>query len=242
MRHDRKNILVTRPLSGQQVEYARILGLEPLSEPALEFKFPEYWDEVLEVINRHPRAEWIFTSSNGVKALEQMVKTGLQVRPETRIFAVGQKTREALGRLGLDAIVPVQQDSAHLAEMIINEGKIKSTIYFHGNLSRDEMTHRLEEEGIEVYELEVYETIINPVYEPENPISGVLFYSPSAVEGYKRGQGFDSDNPPVYFAIGPTTEEALRRETDGTIVTAEEPDTRVLLQTASEHLFNGEKV
>ena len=45
MRQHKQNILVTRPLTAQQIEYARILGLEPVIEPALEFSFPEYWDE-----------------------------------------------------------------------------------------------------------------------------------------------------------------------------------------------------
>lgn len=198
MRHDKHNILVTRPLSGQQIEYARILGLNPIIKPALEFEFPEYWDDVLRVINEHPKSEWVFTSTNGVKALEQLLRKGLQVRPETKLFAVGSKTREALQQLGLDAEIPATQDAKHLAELIIEEGKVDSVIYFHGNLSRDDLTDGLTDEGIEVVEQEVYKTIINPVFMSEEPVSAVLFYSPSAVEGFSRGTGFDEvKNLPV---------------------------------------------
>ncbi|WP_372638474.1 uroporphyrinogen-III synthase, partial [Fodinibius sp.] len=72
MRQNKQNILVTRPLSAQQLEYARILGLEPIVEPALEFNFPDYWDGVLKVINNHLKSDWVFTSANGVKALGEL--------------------------------------------------------------------------------------------------------------------------------------------------------------------------
>lgn len=237
MRQDKRNILVTRPLSAQQLEYARILGLETIVEPALHFEFPEYWDEVLSVINEHPKSDWVFTSRNGVKALEQLMDAGLQVRPETQLFAVGSKTQQALKDLGLESKIPRTQNSKHLAELIIEEGKIKSVIYFHGNLSRKGMTEQLRDEGIEVIELEVYKTIINPVHMPDKPISGILFYSPSAVEGFKKGHGFMGDLPTL-FAIGPTTAKALRDETDQAVEVADQPDTEVLLRTVADFIFN----
>lgn len=237
MRQDKRNILVTRPLSANQIEYARIFGLEPLIEPALSFKFPEYWDKVLKVINRHRKSDWIFTSANAVKALEKMIEMGLQVRPEVQLFAVGSKTRDALRELGLDAKIPRTQDGKHLAELIIEEGNINSVIYFHGNLSRDEMADLLKEQGIEVIGLEVYETIINPVKMPEKPVSGILFYSPSAVEGFARGTGFDGNLPPL-FAIGPTTAGALKERTNQHVEIAKQPDTEVLLRTSADYIFN----
>lgn len=224
-------------MTAQQLEYARILGLEPIIKPALEFNFPVYWDGVLKVINENLKSDWVFTSANGVKALEELMRSGLQVRPEVQIFAVGSKTREALQNLGLDAKIPWMQDGKHLAELIIQEGKINSVIYFHGNLSRDEMTDRLTDEGIEVIELEVYETVINPVAMPNKAVSGILFYSPSAVEGFSRGTGFQDELPPL-FAIGPTTAEALKEHTDQPVQIAKQPDTEMLLRTTADYIFN----
>ena len=237
MRQHKQNILVTRPLTAQQIEYARILGLEPVIEPALEFSFPEYWDGVLKAINDHPKSDWVFTSANGVKALKKLMDAGLQVRPEVQLFAVGAKTRDALQELGLDAKIPRTQTGKYLAELIIEEGKINSVIYFHGNLSRDEMTGILRDEGIEVIEREVYQTHIHPVGMPDLPISGILFYSPSAVEGFARGQGFDDELPPL-FAIGPTTAKALKEQIDQPVEIAKRPDTKVLLRTVSNYIFN----
>ncbi|NGP75388.1 uroporphyrinogen-III synthase [Balneolaceae bacterium YR4-1] len=241
MRQDKRNILVTRPLSGRQLEYARILGLEPIIDSALDFEFPDYWDEVLKVINEHPKSDWIFTSANGVKALKELIKNGLQVRPEVQIFAVGSKTKEALEALGLEAKIPGTQDGSHLADLIIEEGKINSIIYFHGNLSRGEVTEKLQNQNIEVIEVEVYQTKIKPVSLPENPVEAVLFYSPSAVEGFGKGQGFDGDLPAL-FAIGPTTAEALQKETDQGVEIPDSPDTKELLKTVADHLFNKENI
>lgn len=237
MRQDKRSILVTRPLSAHQLEYARILGLEPIIEPALEFNFPDYWDDVLRVINENPRSDWIFTSANGVKALKELMDAGLQVRPEIQHFAVGAKTREALQDLGLDAKIPRTQNGKHLAELIIEEGKQESVIYFHGNLSRDEMTNRLVEEGIEVIEMEVYETIINAVEIPNKEVEGILFYSPSAVEGFAKGHGFDNPLAQL-FAIGSTTAKALKEQIDQPVEIANQPDTEALLRSVSDYIFN----
>ncbi|MDZ7695219.1 MAG: uroporphyrinogen-III synthase [Balneolaceae bacterium] len=97
MRHDKHNILVTRPLAGQQIEYARVMGLQPVIKPALEFEFPEYWDDVLKTINDNAKSEWVFTSANAVKALEQLMRSGLQVRPNTQLFAVGSNPGSTAG-------------------------------------------------------------------------------------------------------------------------------------------------
>ncbi|HEX6982099.1 MAG TPA: uroporphyrinogen-III synthase [Balneolaceae bacterium] len=237
--NQRFNVLVTRPLSGRQIEYARILGLEPIIRPALEFEFPKYWDEILKVINNYPKSDWVFTSANGVKALEALMESGLQVRPETQLFAVGAKTQEALRELGLESKIPANYYGKDLAELIIREGKINSVIYFHGNLSRDEMTDTLLEKGIEAIELEVYKTLIQPVRLPNKPLGAILFYSPSTVEGFKRGAGFEQELPPL-FAIGETTADALRRETDQVIEVADQPDTEVLLKTVSNYIFKKE--
>lgn len=239
MRQDKRNILVTRPLSAQQIEYSRILGLEPVIKPALEFNFPDYWDGVLGVINDNPKSDWVFTSTNGVQALRELMNSGLQVRPETQIFAVGAKTQEALEDLGLEAKIPRTENSRHLAKLIIEEGKINSVIYFHGNLSRGEMTEKLADEGIEVVELEVYETVINPVEMPNKPIDSILFYSPSAVQGFEKGYGFQNELPSL-FAIGPTTAKALKDKTDKHIEIAPRPDTEVLLRTVANYIFDEE--
>ena len=210
--------------------------MHPIIEPALEFQFPSYWDDVLKEINEHSKSEWVFTSSNGVRALEELMETGLEVRPETQLFAVGSKTKEALQRLGLSSKTPSVQNAEHLAALIAGEGKVESVLYFHGNLSRDELAEGLRREGIETVELEVYKTIVKEIGLPEEPVAAILFYSPSAVEAFRRGGGFEGELPAL-FAIGPTTAEALRDETGQVVHVAGEPSTETLLRDVSRHLF-----
>ncbi|MDX1670895.1 MAG: uroporphyrinogen-III synthase [Balneolaceae bacterium] len=236
MRQYKKNILVTKSLTGQQREYARIMGLNPIVQPALEFTFPEYWDRVLKLVNDYPKSDWIFTSSNAVEALSRLIKSGLTVRPETTLFAVGAKTARTLDELGLDAMVPDHQDAEHLAGLIIERGDTESVLYFRGNLSRDELPDRLKQAGIDVAEAVVYETEINTLHLPGKPVQAILFYSPSGVEAFEKGEGFDRQLP-LLFAIGPTTADALRERTDQEVYTAEKPSTEHLLRTVAEHLF-----
>lgn len=236
MRHDKKNILVTRPLDGRQREYARVLGLDPVTRPALEFEFPPYWDRVLKTINDHPKADWIFTSANAVKALAEMRKNGLQVPPNTALFAVGRKTGGALEDLGLEAQVPLQQDGEGLAKLVARESSSGEVIWLRGNRARRELPEILEENGIAVREVEVYKTLVRPVEMPRQAVEAILFYSPSAVEGFGEGEGFEGDLPPL-FAIGSTTGEALREASGREVIESPRPDTRVLLKTVADHLF-----
>lgn len=229
-----QNILVTRSLSTQQIAYTRQLGLEPIIEPAIEIKFPQYGNKIAQVIEHNPESAWVFTSANGVSALKKRLQAGLDVSPHASIYAVGSKTREAVQSLGFEAQVPATQDGKHLAELISAEGE-SAVLYFQGNLSRDEMTAILRNHGVQVTEQEVYQTHIQPVEMPDEPVRGILFYSPSAVEGFKRGNGFKQELPTL-FAIGPTTAAALREETNQQVEVARIPDTKVMLQMVSRYL------
>lgn len=241
MQHQRKNILITRPLSKQQREYAHSLGLSPIEKPALKFEFPENRDHVLKIINKNPQSSWIFTSKNGVKGLKKLIDSGLNLHHEKQIFAVGSKTQKALQKLGLKAKIPFHENASGLADLIIEERAVDSVIYFHGNLSRNELTNNLAKNDIEVIDIEVYKTNIRPVELPSEPVEAILFYSPSAVEGFKHGQGFAEPLPPL-FAIGPTTAETLENETDQPINIADKSNTEVLLQTVSKCLLHEAEV
>ncbi|HLR31135.1 MAG TPA: uroporphyrinogen-III synthase [Fodinibius sp.] len=230
------NILLTRQLNGRQIEYARNLGLTPVIELALEFQFPSYWDDVLKAITKYPRASWVFTSTNGVKAMARLLDAGLQVRQEQLCYAVGAKTQAALQRLGIDAKKPSVFDGKHLAKQIIDDSQTDIVLHFHGNLSREEIVNKLEQANIDVVRLEVYKTIIHPVNLPAAPVEGILFYSPSAVEGFARGQGFDEILPPL-FAIGPTTARALAGQTKQQVIISPKADTKALLQTVADYLL-----
>ncbi len=234
--HQKRNVLITRPLSCRQRKYANGLGLNVIEKPALKFEFPHHWEDVFKIVHNHRGSDWVFTSKNGVKALEKLMKAGLEVPANTQCFAVGSKTQSALKNLGLEAKIPLRQDGKHLAQFIIDEGSVDSVIYFHGNLSRSEMSNILPKNDIEVIETEVYKTKIQPVELPAELVEAILFYSPSAVEGFKRGEGFDEPLPQL-FAIGLTTAKALEKESGQSVKFANKPDTKMLLQTVSDCVY-----
>lgn len=232
-----KRILILKELEGQQISYARMLGLDPIIEPALKFEFPEYWDHVLKVINENPKAGWIVTSRNAVKALQRLRDAGLGVMGDQKIYAVGPKTKQALEDIGLHADIPLNANAEGLAEHIIEEGEINTAIYFCGNRSRQVLQNKLEEEGIEVQSIEVYETHLRDVDPPERAIDGILFYSPSGVQAYEESVGFDGEEEaPQLFSIGPTTADRLRESVDREIHIADRPGTEPLLRKVADVL------
>lgn len=236
-----RNILITRQLSKKQREYGRELGLNLIEIPALEFEFPAHWNRAIKTINEHPKSSWVFTSKNSVKALKRMLNSGLEIHPEMPFFAVGGRTQKALQKLGFQAEIPITQDAKHLAELIIEQKTIDSVIYFHGSLSRYEMSEILVYNDIEVTEVEVYKTLIKPIESPIEPVDAILFCSPSAVKGFRQGQGFEQPLPPL-FAIGSTTAAAIKRETNQTVKIANQPSVKGLLRTVLAELHQKEEV
>lgn len=232
-----KRILITKELEGEQISYARMLGLDPIIEPALEFEFPEYWDHVLKVINEHRNAGWIVTSHNAVRALEQLMQAGLGVMDDRGIYAVGPKTKQALENIGLKADIPREANAEGLARHIIEEGETDTAIYFCGNRSRQALKDALEEQGIDVHEIEVYQTELRRIDPPEKTIDGILFYSPSGVEAYEKSVGFgNGEDEAELFAIGPTTADRLRESVDRPVHIADHPGTEPLLRKVADVL------
>ncbi len=287
-----KNILVTRPLSEEQVEYARRLGLNPLVAPALRVEFPRNWNKVLKKLDQYPEAAWVFTSRNGVEALGRILdKGGVQQHPGSReyglqnipdVYAVGKKTADALEELGVEALFPEQQDAAGLAKLIIgryNKDRFNQSetlqsksagsestgteaeaefphpeqasrpvfpraglslrsicIHWCGNRRRDELGRELKEAGFEYVDLEVYQTELNAIPLPDEMPDAILFFSPSAVEAFRKSDGFKRPLPEL-FAIGNTTGEALSLESGQNVHIPAEPSTEALLELIAE-IFN----
>lgn len=234
MLHRKNAILFTRKLNAQDIEYARLKGIEPTFEPALRTTYPEYWDKPLAVIAEHRRASWVFTSRKAVNAIQEMMEQGLQPEPGISIYAVGPKTKGKLSEVGLNARIPYQHNAEELADLIIEEGSTREVIYFRGNRCMQTIQNKLESANITVYDPEVYQTHLTEISIPERHFEGVVFYSPSAVDAFKKSGGFTHSWPNM-FAIGPTTAEYLQQEAPGPVdpIYPEVPKTRYLLNTIS---------
>ncbi|MEX2601833.1 MAG: uroporphyrinogen-III synthase [Balneolaceae bacterium] len=274
-------ILITRKLSGSQLELARKLGLEPMIEPAIRFEFPDAERQIRKSLGKNPSAPWVFTSKNGVRALQSFLdyqnagrrdsekqagrsdsdsqsvsrpadalnggkelsaagSTGQTEEASRVIFAVGTKTGEALSKLGVEARTPERQDAVGLADQILQDlsgrdAESRTVIHWCGNLSRPTLQERLSEGGVELIRLEVYRTLLNRVEIPEDSVEGILFFSPSAVESFRKSGGFQKELPEL-FAIGNTTGELLSMEAGRHVHIPLQPDTEALLALAADVL------
>lgn len=233
-----RKILITRNLSGSQLELARKLGLEPLIEPSIRFEFPDVERQVRNQLEKNPHAPWVFTSKNGVRAFQSF--SGEWIAGRRVIYAVGKKTREALGKLGYEARTPERQDAVGLAEQILQDLSDRdveklTVLHWCGNLSRPTLQEKLEEGGVKLIRLEVYRTLLNQMEIPDDPGEGILFFSPSSVESFRKSGGFQKPLPEL-FAIGNTTGELLSMESGRPVHIPRQPATEALLELAADVL------
>ncbi|WP_069130589.1 uroporphyrinogen-III synthase [Rhodohalobacter halophilus] len=228
-------ILVTRDLSDDQITLAEEVGLKVVIEPAIDFEFRTDWSSVVATIDESANPIFAFTSQNGVTGLKKLLSRGYQLPKESVIYAVGGKTAEALSELGFTAIIPELQYGEHLGRKIaedVQAADIKdvTVIHFCGNRRREEMRQVLENSGVKVKDIVVYNTILNNMDINLDGVEGILFYSPSAVEAFRKSGGFRGKNLPELFAIGQTTGQELSIESGRNVHISPEPDTEQLLK------------
>lgn len=231
-------VLLTRSLNDAQRKFAAELGLRLLIREAITIRFPDVKETVVKIVEAHPGSPWIFTSQYAVKAITSVLKSDIQLPQPPEVFAVGDKTKEILQKLGLQAKVPRENQNAEgLSRLILSESHSDTFIYFCGNRTLGTIQKELEEQARTVIESEVYETVLLPVELPGEPVEAILFYSPSAVEAFAEGNGFSEDLPHL-FAIGPTTAKSLQKQTRQKIFISPKPDTNVFLRYVSRILKN----
>ncbi|NBC64326.1 MAG: DUF559 domain-containing protein [Bacteroidetes bacterium] len=236
---DRKSLLLTRELSESQRTLANNLGFNVTAEPAIRIEFRNDWLSVQNAIEHASTPIFVFTSQNGVKAFDLFHRAGVDYPEETPVYAVGGKTEEALHEIGFDRVVtPQQQDGVGLAHKIVDDIlqnpdlKDATVLHFCGDKRRDELRHFLTDSDISVKDVVVYSTKLNQMNLHDGEIfDGILFYSPSSVQAFRRSGGFHKyDELPELFAIGPTTAEELSIESGQHVHISPEPDTEVFLK------------
>ncbi len=238
-----RNILVTRELSDEQLDFAESLGLKVTIEPAITIVFRNDWLSVQSVVESPGPIVSAFTSRNGVEGFLRFKQAGVEFPEDMKIYAVGGKTAEVLESAGFDNVkAPLQQDGVGLAHLIIDdflrspELKDAIVVHFCGNRRRDELRHYLAESEKPVKDIVVYKTELNEMQIPEGRFDAILFYSPSAVQAFRNSGGFKGGDLPELFAIGNTTAEELSIESGKPIHASPEPDTEVFLKFVARFL------
>ncbi|WP_373074042.1 uroporphyrinogen-III synthase [Zeaxanthinibacter enoshimensis] len=171
---------------------------------------------------------YIFTSQNGVEHfLKRKTATGEASGKST--FCVGDKTRILLEQHGFK-VQKSAENASELAEFLVKNYKNDSFLFFCGIRRMPTLRQIFDENGMDLREVEVYDTVLQSKSFPQS-FGAVLFFSPSGVESFSREN--DLHNTFAY-CIGPTTARAARLYTNH-ICIAEEPTIEATVQAVLDN-------
>lgn len=225
-------LLSTRPLRKELLDNAALKGVDITVLPFIETQ-PIQTRETIEEIQQSLllSATVVFTSMNAVEAVAELLE-GQQ--PDWQIYCIGHTTRELVEIFfGEESIAGTAENAIALADKIIEDAMAEEVIFFCGDQRRPELPDMLFAAGILVTEIVVYETIATPHKLNEN-FSGVLFYSPSAVESFFSANSLPQNA--LAFAIGSTTADAIKKHCANRIISADAPGKEALAEKAIEIL------
>lgn len=156
----------------------------------------------------------IFTSQNSVRAISNR---SIEI---THVYCVGNKTKALLEKNGYK-VVETAEDGAQLANLLVENYAHKNFYFFCGNKRRNEIPENLKKANISFTEIITYQTLLNPV-KFEKTYNGILFFSPSGVESFIKGQAEDHSytfpSETIAFCIGATTASEAKKHTKNIVI------------------------
>jgi len=209
-------IWITRELSNDENQFCRELGLNPIEVPTISIQLNPY-----EGVQIPYSSAWAFTSQHAVEWIAEVIKSG-NLHPDLlpdQWFAIGTKTAEAIRNLHFEPTIPDSSYGSNLATLL-DIHKVRTVLHFTGNLARPELKQACLILGINYHSLEVYETQVHkPESLPAEKPNGIIFLSPSAVDGFIQAQNsMNVLKSTKVFAIGKTTaSELLKHRIEATI-------------------------
>lgn len=238
---DGKTILITRSLgqSNPDVSKLKNLGAEVILLPTLKIVPPTSWKDCDDVIkNLHDYDFVVFTSKNAVewflKRLTLFEK--FDELKKKKIISIGKSTQEKLYQLGLKVdFIPEKFNSESLIEGLLKFIPSGSKVLLpQSKIGRNIIETRLNEAGINVKRVEVYDVDIPDLNDIENEIILLnkkdvdlyVFTSPSTYENFLKI--FDIKDPQNFFndkliaVIGPTTRKHLENYGINVVIIPEE--------------------
>ncbi|MDX5476445.1 MAG: uroporphyrinogen-III synthase [Bacillaceae bacterium] len=213
-----KRILITRSKE-QAADFSHLveeLGGTALVVPLIQFSLPVNSDEISSEIHEciEEMDNVVFTSTNGVDYFFQLYNKPIH----KRIAAVGEKTKEALEKRGLEvSVMPNKFTAEHLLDsIIVGTEKSASILLIQGNLARPILREQLMKLGYNVKQIVVYENTmptesIHKLKKLSNEkFDIVTFTSPSSVRNFSNIIPPEKLNADV-AVIGPITESAAKQ-------------------------------
>ncbi len=228
MQEYRKNILCTRPVTVSLVEEAGSNGIALDIISFIETEAIENIEVQQEVEQAATQLTTVvFTSMNAVTAVTDILEGHI---PDWNIYSIGHKTKQLVEAYFGNAAIAGTADSAlALAGLIVEDDQAEEVFFFCGDQRRHELPDKLEAYGISVNEIIVYRTI-TVAQKIDKRYDGILFFSPSAV-----GSFFEQNKLPeqtIVFAIGNTTQQAIRKYCSNEIILSRSPAKEALVMQA----------
>jgi uroporphyrinogen III methyltransferase / synthase len=228
----------SRPLSGKRVVIPRAAdqardtanalrerGALPVILPMIEIAAAPDPTRFSRAVAEMRRYDWVlFTSSNAVEQLRlELLRLGLDARAfgAASVGAVGPKTAEALGRIGIKPDVVAQEFVGEgLAGAVLAEGAPRRVLLLRALAGREALPEALRARGTEVDVVAAYQT--KPLESSGAALAeriaggsadAIMFTSSSTVSSTLEALG-DSATPQlsriVVASIGPVTTRTLR--------------------------------
>ncbi|MEP6465791.1 MAG: uroporphyrinogen-III synthase [Parafilimonas sp.] len=172
----------------------------------------------------------IFTSKNAIEAVSEYLQNK---KPNWKIYCIGNTTRILVEKyFGKESIASIADDATALAKKTIADDLTKEVYLFCGDKRRDELPELLLQNNISVNEIEVYTTTILH-HTIEKGYGGILFFSPSAVEGFFKNNKVNENT--ILFAIGTTTANEIKRFSKNKIIVSNKADKKNLIEKVIEY-------
>jgi hydroxymethylbilane synthase len=147
---------------------------------------------------KNPIKNVVITSQNAVEALLQnFTKSELNFE---HIYCVGRRTKQLITKK-IGVVTHSENSAEKLANYLVNNLKSKEITFFCGDKRRDNLPTILDKNKIKVNEVVCYQTMLTPK-KVEDKFKGVLFFSPTGIESYLKGE---NKTDKIAFCIGETT-------------------------------------
>jgi uroporphyrinogen-III synthase len=254
-----KRVVVTRAeeQSGALVQALRKKGAVPVLAPMVAFGTPDDPAAVDEVLRGMGRYDWVLlTSQNALRALQERSEilgvALVQAMRASKIAAVGPATTESARNAGLSVEYVAER---HMGSALVEElaGKIKgkSVLLPRSDRANPELVQKLERLGARVKEIIAYRTV-RPAEQAlakagamlRDGAEAVLFFSPSAVHQLQEILGnekfLELSRAALFAAIGPVTEQALRKAKVERVRTAEDTTVDAVLEVLTDYFTASE--
>lgn len=234
-----KRVVVTRAAEQSEalVQALKEQGAVPVLAPMVAFAPPDEPGLLDEAIRGVGQCDWmLLTSQNAVRALQERCEAlGIMLGPSmrnVRIAAVGAGTAEAAEHAGLSVeYVATRHQGTALAEELGEKIKGKKVLLPRSDRANPDLLKKLEDAGAKVKEVVAYKTLRPDevtLRRTEQLLRGdadaVLFFSPSAVHHLLETLGdskfVELSKRAVFTAIGPVTQQALRKARIERVLTA----------------------